>query len=51
MENERKKDKADLRNYYTLFLEIGMITVLLIFIAAMTINIHPKKKKITFTVP
>ena len=49
MENQRKHTNADLRKYYTLFLEIGLIAVLLIFIVAMTIDIHPKKKNITFT--
>lgn len=38
MRNLRKYEKADLRKYYTLFLEIGLITVLLIFIVAMKID-------------
>jgi len=48
MENKRKHSNADLRKFYTLFLEVGLIAVLLIFIVAMTVDIRPKKKDITF---
>jgi len=38
MNNERKEPKSDLRKYYTVFLQIGMIAVLLVFIVAMKIE-------------
>lgn len=49
MTNKRKQSKVDLRKYHLLFLEVGLITVLLIFIVAMKIELHPKKKTINFT--
>jgi len=48
MSNERKKPNADLRNYHTLFLEGGLIAVLLIFIVAMKVDLRPGEKKMTF---
>lgn len=39
MLNERKKPKSDLRKYYTLFLELGLVVVLLIFIVAMKMDL------------
>jgi len=36
----RKKSRADLRKYYLIFLETGMIVVLLIFIAAMKLDLR-----------
>src|SRR6056297_2384768 len=48
MSNERKKPNADLRNYHTLFLEGGLIAVLLIFIVAMKVDLQPGEKKMTF---
>jgi len=49
MKNERKHKKADLRKYYTLFLEIGLIAVLLIFIVAMKMDFRSKKEKVDLT--
>ncbi len=36
---ERKKPDADLRNYYTVFLEIGLLLTLVIFIVAVRIDL------------
>lgn len=44
MSNIRKKPNADLRTYYTLFLQFGLIAVLLIFIVAMKIDIQTEKQ-------
>ena len=49
MSNERKHTRADLRKYYTLFYEMGLIAVLLIFIVAMKVDFKAEKKKVTFT--
>lgn len=38
MRNERKKPKSDLRKYYTIFFEVGLVLVLLIFIVAMRVE-------------
>lgn len=38
---ERKKPKADLRRYYTVFLEAGLIVVLILFILAMKVDLQP----------
>ena len=38
MDSNRKKPKADLRKYYTVFWELGLIVVLLIFIVAMKVE-------------
>ena len=38
MRNKRKKPKSDLRKYYTVFLELGLAAVLLIFIVALKID-------------
>ena len=35
---ERKKPDADLRNYYTIFLELGLLLTLIIFIIAMRMD-------------
>lgn len=43
MNSERKKPKADLRQYYTVFLEVGLIVVLLIFIVAMKVEFVAEK--------
>ncbi|WP_445665095.1 energy transducer TonB [Fodinibius sp. AD559] len=43
MGSERKKPQADLRNYYTIFLQLGMVVVLLIFITAMKVQIVSEK--------
>ena len=39
----RKKSNADLRKYYTVFLELGLIATLLIFIAAVKVDLHTGK--------
>lgn len=49
MFNERKHTRADLRKYYVLFFEIGLIAVLLIFVMAMKVDFKAEKKTITFT--
>lgn len=36
---ERKKPDADLRNYYTVFLELGLLVTLIIFIIAVRVDI------------
>lgn len=36
---ERKKPDADLRNYYTVFLELGLLITLVIFIIAVRVDI------------
>ncbi|HEX6981873.1 MAG TPA: energy transducer TonB [Balneolaceae bacterium] len=49
MNRNRKDPKADLRKYYNLFLQFGMIVVLLIFIVAMKIEIRPDKQVVDYT--
>lgn len=49
MNNNRKKPKADLRRYYTLFLEAGLIAALLIFIAAAKVNLSSDKSNVDLT--
>lgn len=49
MDNNRKKPKADLRRYYTLFLEAGLIAALLIFIAAAKVNLSSDKSNVDLT--
>lgn len=39
MRSDRKKPEADLRQYYTVFLELGLVVVLLIFIVAMKVDL------------
>jgi len=46
---ERKKPNANLRNYYNLFLEVGLIIVLGIFIVATKIKIHGSNKQPQFS--
>lgn len=48
MSNYRKHSKADLRRYYTLFLEIGLVAVLLIFIIAMKVDFKSVKQTADF---
>lgn len=36
---ERKKPNADLRNYYTIFLELGLLVTLIIFIIAVKVDL------------
>lgn len=44
MKNMRKTSKADLRKYYTIFFEIGVIVVLLGFITAMRVDFRADSK-------
>lgn len=44
MLNKRKKPSADLRTYYVLFLQFGLIAVLLIFIVAMKVDLKTEKQ-------
>lgn len=49
MRNERKKPQADIRNYYPLFLQVGLIITLLLFIGAFTIDFASIKEDVDFT--
>ncbi|HLR32700.1 MAG TPA: energy transducer TonB [Fodinibius sp.] len=40
MRNERKKPTSDLRKYYTVFLQLGLVVVLLLFIVAMKVDLR-----------
>lgn len=44
MRNKRKKPSADLRTYYTIFMQFGLIAVLLIFIVAMKVDLRTEKQ-------
>lgn len=41
-----KKPEVDLRNYYTLLLEIGLILTLVLFLIAMKIDLRPGDQKL-----
>lgn len=47
--NKRKKPKADLRNYYTIFWQLGMVVVLLIFITAMKVEWVSQQQDVDLT--
>ncbi|MGD8427989.1 MAG: TonB family protein [Balneolaceae bacterium] len=49
MRSDRKKPKSDLRKYYNVFLELGLVAVLLIFIVAMKMEFVSKKQKVDLT--
>jgi len=49
MGSERKKPQADLRNYYTIFLQLGMVVVLLIFITAMKVQFVAQQQDVDLT--
>lgn len=49
MRSERKKPQSDLRKYYNIFLELGLIAVLLIFIVAMKMDFRSKQNKVDLT--
>jgi len=49
MRSDRKKPKSDLRRYYNVFLEMGLVAVLLIFIVAMKMQFVSKQKKVDLT--
>lgn len=38
MRSERKKPTSDLREYYTVFLQLGLVAILLLFIVAMKVD-------------
>jgi protein TonB len=46
---ERKKPKSDLRKYYTVFWELGLVVVLLIFIVAMKVEFISEKQDVNLT--
>lgn len=46
---ERKKPTADLRKYYTIFLEVGLIVTLLVLIGAVKVNLTSKKQDVKLT--
>lgn len=47
--NKRKKPQADLRNYYTIFLQFGMVAVLVIFIVAMKVDFISQQSDVDLT--
>ncbi len=49
MRKERKKPKSDLRKFYTLFLESGLIVVLVIFLVAMKLDLSGEQKEVDLT--
>lgn len=49
MGTERKKPQSDLRNYYTIFLQLGMVVVLLIFITAMKVQFVAEQQDVDLT--
>lgn len=49
MRSDRKHPKADLQRYYNIFLELGLVAVLLIFIVAMKMNFTSEHKKVDLT--
>jgi protein TonB len=44
MRSERKKPTSDLRKYYTVFLQLGIVAVLLLFIVAMKMDFVSEKQ-------
>lgn len=42
---ERKKPEANLRKYYTVFLQVGMLASLLLFIAAVNMELRPAEEE------
>jgi len=49
MRSDRKKDESNLRNYYQIFWEIGMIATLVVFLVAMNVNLSTKSQKVNLT--
>lgn len=45
----RKKPRADLKKYYLLFFEIGLLAVLVFFLIAMRVDIRASQKTVNFT--
>lgn len=46
---KRKKPNSDLRKYYTVFWEIGLVVVLLIFIIAMKVDLRAGESNVDLT--
>ena len=49
MSTSRKNPKSDLRKYYTVFLEAGLIAVLVIFIIAMKVDLQTGGQEVDLT--
>lgn len=49
MRSGRKKPQSDLRKYYTVFLELGLVIVLVIFIVAMKVNLETGNQQVDLT--
>lgn len=49
MTKKRKKPEADLRSYYTIFLELGIIATLVIFIVAAKVELRSQDKQFDLT--
>ncbi len=49
MRSDRKKPEADLRQYYTVFLQLGMVVVLLLFIVAMKVEFVSDKSNVNLS--
>ncbi|MDZ7690246.1 MAG: hypothetical protein U5K69_03650 [Balneolaceae bacterium] len=49
MDNSRKKPSADLRKYYTILLEVGLILALLIFIVSAKVNLKTSQQGVDLT--
>ncbi len=48
-QGSRKTAEADLRNYYTLFLELGLLAVLLVFVVATKIDFRGSQQDVNLT--
>ncbi len=46
--DKRKKPQADLKNYYVLFFEVGLLATLLIFVVAMRVDFPTFQKELNF---
>ncbi len=49
MRSDRKKPKSDLRKYYTVFWQLGLVVVLLIFIVAMKVDFISEQENTDLT--
>lgn len=49
MGTSRKNPDADLKKYYTIFLEVGLIAALIVFIAAVKIDFRQKASNVDLT--
>lgn len=47
--SRRKNTNADLRKYYTVLLELGLIVTLVVFIIAAKVNLHKPDKNLNLT--